>query len=94
VRLRERPRNGLRCWNRGRPLNAIMPRCSTGATVIRSTNTPGRSSGPAQRFSALPQALAMASLDRPQVGRRALLKRALGVAALVPTAWLISASYL
>ena len=43
-----------------------------------------------QRFSALPQALAMASLDRPQVGRRALLKRALGVAALVPTAWLIS----
>jgi transmembrane sensor len=43
-----------------------------------------------QRFSELPQALAMASLDRPQAGRRALLKRALGVAALVPTAWLIS----
>ncbi|MGB3123544.1 MAG: FecR domain-containing protein [Pseudomonas sp.] len=43
-----------------------------------------------QRFSALPQALAMASLDRPQPGRRALLKRALGVAALVPTAWLLS----
>lgn len=43
-----------------------------------------------QRFNALPQALAMASLDRPQPGRRAVLKRALGMAALVPTAWLIS----
>jgi transmembrane sensor len=43
-----------------------------------------------QRFSALPQALAMASLDRPQPGRRAVLKRALGVVALLPTAWLIS----
>lgn len=43
-----------------------------------------------QRFSDLPHALAMASLDRPQPGRRAILKRALGVAALVPTAWLIS----
>lgn len=43
-----------------------------------------------QRFSDLPHALAMASLDRPQPARRALLKRALGVAALVPTAWLIS----
>ncbi|WP_447095518.1 FecR domain-containing protein [Pseudomonas sp. CF10PS3] len=43
-----------------------------------------------QRFSSLPQALAMASLDRPQPGRRAVLKRALGVAALLPTAWLIS----
>ncbi|WP_348749490.1 FecR domain-containing protein [Pseudomonas rhodesiae] len=43
-----------------------------------------------QRFNGLPQALAMASLDRPQPGRRAVLKRALGVAALVPTAWLIS----
>ena len=43
-----------------------------------------------QRFSALPQALAMASLDRPQPGRRAVLKRALGIAALLPTAWLIS----
>lgn len=43
-----------------------------------------------QRLRDLPQAVAMASLDRPQAGRRALLKRALGVAALVPTAWLIS----
>ena len=43
-----------------------------------------------QRFNELPQALAMASLDRPQPGRRAVLKRALGVAALLPTAWLIS----
>ncbi|MCX9149889.1 MULTISPECIES: FecR domain-containing protein [Pseudomonas] len=43
-----------------------------------------------RRFSDLPQALAMASLDRPQPGRRAVLKRALGVAALLPAAWLIS----
>lgn len=43
-----------------------------------------------QRFSDVPQALAMASLDRPQPSRRAMLKRALGVAALVPTAWLVS----
>ena len=43
-----------------------------------------------QRFHDLPQALAMASLDRPQPGRRAILKRALGVAALMPAAWLIS----
>ena len=43
-----------------------------------------------QRFSDLPQALAMASLDRPQPGRRAVLKRAWGIAALVPTAWLVS----
>lgn len=43
-----------------------------------------------QRFGGLPQALAMASLDRPQPGRRAVLKRALGVAALLPTTWLIS----
>ncbi|AOE79264.1 sugar ABC transporter substrate-binding protein [Pseudomonas lurida] len=43
-----------------------------------------------QRFSDLPHALAMASLDRPQPGRRAVLKRALGIAALVPTAWLVS----
>jgi len=43
-----------------------------------------------QRFSDLPQALAMASLARPQPGRRAVLKRALGIAALVPTAWLVS----
>lgn len=43
-----------------------------------------------QRFSDVPQALAMASLDRPQPSRRAMLKRVLGVAALVPTAWLVS----
>ena len=42
-----------------------------------------------QRFSDVPQALAMASLDRPQPARRAVLKRALGLAALVPAAWLI-----
>jgi transmembrane sensor len=43
-----------------------------------------------QRFAELPSALAMVSLDRPDGGRRTLLKQALGVAALVPTAWLIS----
>ncbi|AKA24331.1 FecR domain-containing protein [Pseudomonas chlororaphis] len=43
-----------------------------------------------QRFSALPPALAMATLDRPEPSRRAVLKRALGVAALVPTAWLLA----
>lgn len=43
-----------------------------------------------QRFSDLPSALAMASLDRPQVSRRKVLKRAVGAVALVPTAWLIS----
>lgn len=43
-----------------------------------------------QRFSGLPGALAMATLDRPDAGRRALLKQALGVAALLPAAWLVS----
>ncbi|MBT2373095.1 FecR domain-containing protein [Pseudomonas fluorescens] len=43
-----------------------------------------------QRFAELPQALAMASLDRAQPGRRAVLKRALGVAAVVPAVWLLS----
>ncbi|WP_185036968.1 FecR domain-containing protein [Pseudomonas fluorescens] len=43
-----------------------------------------------QRFSDLPTALAMATLDRPDQARRAALKRALGLAALVPAAWLIS----
>ena len=42
-----------------------------------------------QRFSQLPSELAMATLDRPDASRRALLKQALGIAALVPTAWLL-----
>ncbi|AXJ05168.1 sugar ABC transporter substrate-binding protein [Pseudomonas fluorescens] len=42
-----------------------------------------------QRFFGLPSVLAMATLDRPDPARRAALKRALGVAALVPAAWLI-----
>ncbi|UVE15965.1 FecR domain-containing protein [Pseudomonas sp. LS44] len=42
-----------------------------------------------QRFSGLPTALAMATLDRPDPARRAVLKRALGVAALVPAIWLL-----
>jgi len=43
-----------------------------------------------QRFADLPSALAMSSLDRPDPGRRVVLKRALGTVALVPAAWLIS----
>jgi transmembrane sensor len=43
-----------------------------------------------QRFCAVPAALAMATLDRPDLARRAALKGALGLAALVPAAWLIS----
>ena len=43
-----------------------------------------------QRFTALPGALAMATLDRPDTGRRAVLKQALGIAVLLPTAWLVS----
>lgn len=43
-----------------------------------------------QRFSVLPAALAMATLDRPDLARRAALKRVLGLAALVPATWLIS----
>ncbi|MCU1760033.1 FecR domain-containing protein [Pseudomonas sp. 14P_8.1_Bac3] len=43
-----------------------------------------------QRFADLPSALALSSLDRPDPGRRKLLKRGLGAVALVPTAWLIS----
>ncbi|NWC07562.1 FecR domain-containing protein [Pseudomonas agarici] len=42
-----------------------------------------------ERFGGLPTALAMATLDRPDQGRRVFMKRALGVAALVPAAWLL-----
>lgn len=42
-----------------------------------------------QRFCGLPSALAMATLDRPDPGRRALMKQALCMAALVPTVWLL-----
>lgn len=42
-----------------------------------------------QRFRGLPSALAMATLDRPDPGRRKILKQALCVSALVPTAWLL-----
>jgi transmembrane sensor len=42
-----------------------------------------------QRFADLPSALALQSLDRPEPGRRVVLKRALGAVALVPAAWLI-----
>ncbi|MGZ7459900.1 FecR domain-containing protein [Pseudomonas sp. Ma2-10] len=43
-----------------------------------------------QRFADLPSTLALKSLDRPEPGRRVVLKRALGAVALVPAAWLIS----
>ncbi|MCI0998252.1 DUF4880 domain-containing protein, partial [Pseudomonas corrugata] len=42
-----------------------------------------------QRFAGVPPSLGMATLDRPSLPRRAVLKRALGVAALVPTAWML-----
>ncbi|WP_110950242.1 FecR domain-containing protein [Pseudomonas bohemica] len=42
-----------------------------------------------QRFSDLPTSLAMATLDRPDQARRAVLKRALGIAALAPAVWLV-----
>ncbi|WLG98204.1 FecR domain-containing protein [Pseudomonas sp. FP198] len=42
-----------------------------------------------QRFAEVPSALGLATLDRPALARRSVLKRALGVAALVPTAWLL-----
>jgi transmembrane sensor len=42
------------------------------------------------RFAALPGELALASLDRPDPGRRAVLKRSLIVAALLPAGWLLS----
>jgi transmembrane sensor len=40
------------------------------------------------RFSGLPPALGLASLDRPPLDRRQLLRRALAVAAVAPAAWL------
>ncbi|UVL81508.1 FecR domain-containing protein [Pseudomonas sp. B21-028] len=42
-----------------------------------------------QRFAGVPPSLGMATLDRPSLPRRAVLKRALGVVALVPTAWML-----
>lgn len=42
-----------------------------------------------QRFAGVPPSLGMATLDRPAMARRDVLKRALGVAAIVPTAWLL-----
>ena len=42
-----------------------------------------------QRFTGIPASLGMATLDRPALARRTVLKRALSAAALVPTAWLL-----
>lgn len=41
-----------------------------------------------QRFARLPGALALASLDRPDLGRRRALKQVLAIGALAPLAWL------
>lgn len=41
-----------------------------------------------QRFAQLPGALALASLDRPDLGRRTTLKRMLVLGALAPAGWL------
>lgn len=41
-----------------------------------------------QRFAQLPGALALASLDRPDLARRKSLKRLLALGALAPTGWL------
>ncbi len=49
-----------------------------------------RAEGLRQRFQAVPQGLAMASLDRAQVNRRTLLKRGLALTVLVPGGWLLS----
>ncbi len=49
-----------------------------------------RAQGLRQRFAGLPPELAMASLDRPDHGRRTALKRALIVAALLPAGWMLA----
>ncbi|MFJ4142513.1 FecR domain-containing protein [Pseudomonas sp. NPDC089734] len=54
-----------------------------------------RAQGLRQRFTELPPELAMASLDRhdskrSDSTRRAILKRALVIAALIPTGWIVS----
>ncbi len=49
-----------------------------------------KAQGLRQRFAALPSDLALASLDRPHRGRRAVLKKALIVAALLPAGWLVA----
>lgn len=54
-----------------------------------------RAQGLRQRFAELPPELAMASLDRADLkrdepSRRAMLKHALVIAALIPTGWMIS----
>lgn len=51
-----------------------------------------KAQGLRQRFAEVPPQLAMASLDRPAADpqRRALLKRALVIAAVLPAGWLLS----
>lgn len=49
-----------------------------------------KAQGLRQRFAGLPPELAMASLDRPDSGRRSVLKRALIVSALLPAGWMLA----
>ncbi|WP_442113693.1 DUF4880 domain-containing protein [Pseudomonas sp. NUPR-001] len=49
-----------------------------------------RAQGLRQRFAEVPQAVALASLDRPHGNRRTLLKRGLALALLLPGSWMLS----
>lgn len=49
-----------------------------------------KAQGLRRRFASLPPELAMASLDRPDLGRRTALTRALIVAALLPAGWMLA----
>lgn len=71
----ERDRAGLQRW---RSLSASHEHAWQKAQALR------------QRFDGLPTELAMASLDRPDPGRRRLLKGLLGAAAVAPAAWLVT----
>lgn len=71
----ERDHAGLQQW---RALSASHEHAWQKAQALR------------QRFSGLPAELAMASLDRPDPGRRRLLKGMLGAAAVAPAAWLVT----
>ncbi|MGE8496846.1 MAG: FecR domain-containing protein [Pseudomonas sp.] len=71
----ERDHAGLQRW---RSLNASHEHAWQKAQALR------------QRFDGLPAELAMASLDRPDPGRRHLLKGMLGAAAVAPAAWLVT----
>lgn len=71
----ERDQAGLRHW---REQNPAHEHAWQKAQALRG------------RFSGLPSELAMASLDRPDQGRRRLLKGMLGLAAVAPAGWLVT----